>query len=86
MTSSEQDHEDLIEILSQVLQSKLDQRSPSPTSKMVCCNYKVANSICESRVNKEVTLDSEVCGILHFKFGHEINKFDVKSRQNMLLK
>ena len=36
ITSSEQDHEDLIEILSQVMQSKIDQRSPSPTVRMVC--------------------------------------------------
>ena len=36
ITSSEQDHEDLIEILSQVLQSKIGRRSPSPTIKMVC--------------------------------------------------
>lgn len=35
-TSSLQDHEELIEILSQVLQSKIDDKSPSPTSKMVC--------------------------------------------------
>ena len=38
-TSSEQDHEELIEILSQVLQTKMDHRSPSPTAKMVSCNY-----------------------------------------------
>ena len=47
-TSSEQDHEELIEILSQVLQTKLDHRSPSPTAKMVHVYYTIVYNIMDS--------------------------------------